>query len=282
MRSQTVQSAHPNGHFYSPVVDPAELQTRLAEIYPETPTALGIDFEEANHLHLIENALRRFMPEFDYPELGPEDGSLDHFYIRNSQFSWLDCRALFCLLRFWQPKRVVEVGSGYSSLLMSDVKRRFLPNLTLQCIEPYPRPFLLRDDFGIELFQQRVQEIPPAFFESLEAGDLLFIDSSHVCKTGSDVNYLFLQILPRLRSGVRIHVHDVFLPFEYLKEWVIDENRSWNEQYILQALLMHSKAFKVSFANYFVNWKFPDAIRKVLNHPRGMHYGGGSFYFERC
>ncbi len=277
-----IQAAQPNGHFYSPVVDPNELKGRLAELYPGNPVAHGIDFNPESHELLIEQALKRFMPEYDYPEHGLEDAALDFFYTQNSQFTWLDARALFCLLRLWQPRRIVEVGSGYSSLLMTDVKRRFLDvNTTLQCVEPYPRAFLRRAELGLELIEKRVQEISITFFTSLEAGDLLFIDSSHVCKTGSDVNYLFLQVLPQLKPGVRIHIHDIFLPHEYLKEWVIDENRSWNEQYLLHALLMFSSGFRVLFANYYAFQTYPKAIIAALNHPKGHGFGGGSFYIER-
>jgi len=277
-----IKTAHPNGHFYSPVVDPEDLKSRFTELYPASPVAHGLDFNPASHEQLIEQALVRFMPEYDYPEQGPEDASLDFFYTRNSQFSWLDARALFCFLRLWQPRRIVEVGSGYSSLLMADVKRRFLSEHTiLQCVEPYPRAFLHRPELGLELIEKRVQEVPIEFFTSLEAGDLLFIDSSHVCKTGSDVNYLYLQVLPQLKPGVRIHIHDIFLPHEYLKEWVIDENRSWNEQYLLHALLMFSSGFRVLFANYYAFQNFPAAIIAALNHPKGHGFGGGSFYVER-
>jgi hypothetical protein len=281
MRIQLVATAHPNGHFYSPVVEPKELASRLDALYPATPSTPGIDFNDASHLALIEAGLMRFMPDYDFPEHGIEDNSLTYFYTQNSQFSWLDARALFCFLRLWQPERIVEVGSGYSSLLMSEIKRRFLPTLTLQCIEPYPRPFLQRTDLGLELIQQRVQDVPPSFFTALTAGDVLFIDSSHVCKTGSDVNYLYLKILPLLQPGVKVHVHDICLPHEYLREWVIDENRSWNEQYLLQALLMFSSGFKVLFGNYYAFWRYPDQIKAALNHPKGHAFGGGSFYLER-
>ena len=95
------------------------------------------------------------------------------------------------------------------------------------------------------------------------------------------MNYLYLVVLPQLKPGVRIHIHDIFLPHEYLKEWVIDENRSWNEQYILQALLMHSSGFKVLFGNYYAFWRYPQQIIAALNSPKGHGFGGGSFYLER-
>ena len=280
--SKTIRSASPNGHFYSPVVDPAELNARLVSIYPESPYAEGVDFNDASHLNLLEQAFERYLPDYDYPELGNRDEDLSHFYTQNSQFSWLDARGLFALLRHWRPRRIVEVGSGYSSLLMADVNRRFVSGeMRIQCVEPYPRPFLRRPELGIELIVRKVQELDLAIFEQLQVGDLLFIDSSHVCKTGSDVTWLLLKVLPRLKPGVRVHIHDIFLPTEYPKQWVIEENRSWNEQYLLHALLMFSSGFKVLFANNYAFQRFPEQVARVINHPKGHCYGGGSFYIER-
>lgn len=279
---EMIQSASPNGHFYSPVVDTAELNTRLASLYPEHPHAEGMDFNDASHLDLLEQAFARYLPDYDYPEQGRSDDELTHFYTQNSQFSWLDSRALFALLRHWRPRRIIEVGSGYSSLLMADINLRFLSGETrIQCVEPYPRPFLHRSELNIELIVRKVQELDLAVFEQLQAGDLLFIDSSHVCKTGSDVTWLFLKVLPRLKPGVRVHIHDIFLPTEYPKQWVLEENRSWNEQYILHSLLMFSSGFKVLFANHYAFRRFPEQVCRVLNHPTGHGYGGGSFYIER-
>jgi hypothetical protein len=278
----TINSAHPNGHFYSPVTDPQELSSRLSELYPAKPSALGVVFDDALHQRLLVDVLKPMLTRYDYPEHGAADAELSYFYTQNSQFSWLDSRALFSLLRAWRPARIVEVGSGYSSLLMCDVNRRFLGGDTIiDCVEPYPRPFLRRTDLGLSLIEKRVQDIPLAFFETLEANDLLFIDSSHVAKTGSDVNYLYLQILPRLKPGVRIHIHDIFLPSEYPKEWVIDENRSWNEQYLVQAMLMGSNMFRIVFGNYYAFMKFPKLVIDAINHPKGHGFGGGSLYIER-
>ena len=103
----------------------------------------------------------------------------------------------------------------------------------------------------------------------------------HVCKTGSDVNYFYLQVLPQLKPSVRIHIHDIFLPHEYPKAWVIDENRSWNEQYLLQALLMFSRGFKILFCHSYAYLRYPQAITGALNLPNGHGFGGGSFYLER-
>jgi hypothetical protein len=123
--------------------------------------------------------------------------------------------------------------------------------------------------------------VPLALFESLQAGDVLFIDSSHVAKTGSDVNYLFFEVLPRLAPGVIIHVHDIPLPLEYPQHWAISENRSWNEQYLLRALLMYSYAFKPIFGCSYAQLRFPDDVRAALALPSGRGYGGGSLWIRR-
>jgi hypothetical protein len=276
--------AHPAGHFYSPIVDTDELTARADALWPAQPVVLGVDFDDESHRALLDGALARFLPEYDYAERDPRaDADLDVFYTQNSQFSWLDSRALFAFLREWRPARVIEVGSGYSSLLMADVNRRFLDGTCdIRCIEPYPRPFLAKGLPGItEVLQQKVQDVPLAYFDTLQAGDILFIDSSHVSKTGSDVNYLYFEILPRLRAGVRIHVHDIFLPHEYPRDWVLGHNRSWNEQYLLRALLMYSNAFRIVFGCNYAFSRFPDRVREVLAHPKGHAFGGGSIWIER-
>jgi hypothetical protein len=260
----------PAGHFYSPVCDPVDLSNRVAELWPAQPEVLGIDMNDAYHLKVLTEWFPKYIPEFDYPESGDEQHATGYF-TGNSQFSWLDARALFVLLREWRPKRLVEVGSGFSTLLSLDVKRRFINHLELTCVEPYPRPFLSTIP-DINLIQQRVEKIDIDVFRQLEAGDVLFIDSSHVAKTGSDVNFLIFEVLPRLNAGVRIHIHDIFLPSDYPQEWAISENRSWNEQYVVRALLMYSTAFRVLFGCAYAKFAFPTAVP----------FGGGSLWIERC
>ena len=275
-----IRAAHPGGHFYSPIVDPADAIANAARIWPEPPADVaGIEFDDASHRHVLETLFPRFYHDFDYPEEGAPDEELAAYYVRNSQFSWLDARALFVLLREWRPSRVIEVGSGYSTLLIADVARRFLGGAcSITAIEPYPRPFLSK--IGVELIEAKVQDVPLAVFDTLERGDVLFIDSSHVAKTGSDVNHLFFEILPRLRPGVRIHVHDVFLPADYPKYWVVDENRSWNEQYVLRALLMYSTRFRVVFGSFNAYARHRDALARALGVAPEATYGGGSLWLE--
>ncbi|HEX7914296.1 class I SAM-dependent methyltransferase [Rudaea sp.] len=273
--------AHENGHFYSPIVNPDELRSEYEKIWPnQVPKLIGIDLNESYHEYVLREVFGKYYEDFQYPEQGDPDTALRRFYIRNSQFSWLDARALFVLLREWRPNRIIEVGSGYSTVLISDVNERFLSGACkVLSVEPYPRPFL-KEMSSIELLEQKVQHVPYEVFEQLESGDILFIDSSHVSKTGSDVNYLYFEILPRLKPGVRVHVHDIFFPLDYPVQWVLEENRSWNEQYVLRALLTFSKKFRVLFGsmNAFVNHK--ESLGIALRRPIDALYGGGSIWLE--
>lgn len=278
-----VRTAFPPGHFYSPVVDPAEVARRQGQIWPAEPQVRGIDFDDEGHRRILTEVFPRYLGEYDYPNLAPQDETRAHpgFYSRNPAFGWLDSRALFVLLRHWRPRRLIEVGSGFSTLLIADVNARFLDgSLNLTAIEPYPMEFLRSGVDGLaRLVEEPVQNVPLEEFERLAAGDVLFIDSSHVAKTGSDVNFLFFEVLPRLTPGVRIHVHDIFLPHDYPRDWVSNENRSWNEQYLLRALLMYSDTFRVVFGSSYAAHHMPDLVARAL--PEGRAMSGGSLWMER-
>jgi hypothetical protein len=278
------EAAYPAGHFHSPVVDTGDVADRRADIWPRVPRAtIGIDWNDASHRQVLTEFFPRWLGDWDYPETLDEECSPGKFYTRNGQFSWLDARCLFVLLRQYRPRRMIEVGSGYSSLLSADVNRRFLGGgMNLTCIDPYPRTFLRRRVDGLtRVLDVRVERVSLSLFETLEPGDLLFIDSSHVAKTGSDVNFLLFEVLPRLRPRVLVHVHDIHLPFEYPERWVLAENRSWNEQYLVRALLMYSTGFRVLFGCRYAFHRFPDLVATALAHPRGTGYGGGSLWIER-
>lgn len=273
----------PNGHFYSPVIDPDEVRAASGRIWKDAPDVVGIDFNAEGHRELLRGVFPRYLPDYDYPATLPEGAQTDRFYDRNPAFGWLDSRALFVLLRHWKPQRIVEVGSGYSTLLMADVNRRFLDGATrIRCIEPYPPSFLAPLPAGIaELVKSRVQDVPLAFFADLAAGDVLFIDSSHVSKTGSDVNHLLFEVIPRLAAGVRIHFHDVFLPFEYPREWVLDLGLHWNEQYLVRALLTLNERFRIAFGSTYASRMHAQDVCAALSLAPGSVYGGGSLWIEK-
>ncbi len=266
----------PPGHFYSPITDGAELRENESAIWDKDDYA-GIDFNEDSHRELLQ-VINRYAPEFQYPAETPADPNA--YFTTNGQFMGGDALTLYALLRHWQPKRIIETGSGFSSLLMADVNNRPLGGQShITCIEPYPRPFLIAGVPGIQgLIQKKIQDVPLETFDALEAGDIFFVDTSHICKTGSDVNHIYFKIFPRLKKGVYIHVHDIFFPNEYPRNWVIDQNRSWNEQYLLRALLMYSTAFKVLFGCSIANERYKELLPTTASVPFG---GGGSIWMVR-
>lgn len=271
------------GHFYSPIVDNGALVAQQDRLWPSNPAIAAINFNDDSHRRVLTEWFPKYMPEYDYPEQPSDTAGPSTFYTQNPQFSWLDPRALFVLLRAWRPRRIIEVGSGYSSLLIADVNRRFLDGtVEFTCIEPYPHAFLNGVDGIGRLIEREVQRVPLAEFERLGAGDILFIDSSHVAKTGSDVNHLFFDVLPHLAPGVRVHVHDIFLPHDYPPDWVLAQNRSWNEQYLLRALLMYAGAFlRVEFGCSYAFHRFPELVIEALAHPQRHGMAGGSFWFTK-
>ncbi len=267
------------GHFYSPVVSIAEAEREKARLWPSEPNPpAGVDFDREAHERFLANEFTRYMKDFDYPEEEPEEGRGWAYYDNNHSYSVLDSRSLFVMLRTYQPKKMVEVGCGHSTRLTADVSRRFLGgSLDLTCIEPYPHDWLRRGIPGVTRFiERRIQDFSAADL-GLSAGDFLFIDTSHVAKLGSDVNHLYFEILPNLAPGVIVHIHDIFFPDDYPLGWV-QEGRSWNEQYILQAMLMHSQAFKVLFGGRFAYHYLRENVAQACG---GTAYDGCSLWLQR-
>jgi hypothetical protein len=280
--AESPRTLFPNGHFYSPVVDAGELRERKAALWRQRDVLPGIDLNPESQRRFLEESFPRHFSGFTYPR-APEDAvdarGRQRYFVDNDQFSHIDAGALFVMLCELRPKRVVEVGSGFSTLLMVDVRDRLLDGASIiECVEPYPRHFLLDPAYGISLIQEKVQDVAPEYFEGLESGDVLFIDTSHVSKTGSDVNRLVLDILPRLKPGVYVHVHDIFLPEEYPPSWVLDENRSWNEQYLLQAFLINNSKAKVLYATGYARSVLTPLARTAVAGKLEIY--GGSFWFR--
>jgi hypothetical protein len=222
---------------------------------------------ETKQLDLLSLFATRYREEY---EKLPRDQISEkyHFFLNNVNFSSVDAELLFCMVRHFKPRRIVEIGSGSSTLLAADALARNhkegFPG-TMLAIEPFPRAFLRSDlPAQVELLPQVVQNIPLKEFEALHENDILFIDSSHVCKIGSDVQYEFLEILPRLAPGVLVHVHDIFLPVEYPESWLRKDLRFWNEQYLLQAFLCLNDCFEVLWAGHWLHLKHPDRLAKAF------------------
>jgi len=269
----------PVGHFYSPIVDPVYARAHEQKIWQKFDQMLGIDLNIPDQLTLLRQ-IKTHTESINYPVEQPEDPTT--YFYGNDQYPVLDAEFLYAALTHFRPKSMIEVGSGFSSLITADVNHRLLDSkLDFSCIEPFPRQFLIDGVEGISrVVQQKVEDVELSFFDRLKSGDILFIDSSHVSKVGSDVNYLFFEVLPRLNKGVLVHFHDIFLPDEYPKEWVITEGRNWNEQYLLRAFLQFNADWKVIWSAYFMATRHTAAVQDTF--PRYPKLGGGgSFWIER-
>lgn len=250
------------GHFYSPVPDLDEVRSRESEIYDFNRPIAGIDFNDQLQLDLLAK-IKPLLPEAPWTEQA-QPGLRFHF--DNIYYTWSDALVLFGLMRVLKPNRIIEVGSGWSSAVMLDTDRLFFDDkIELTFIEPFPDRLieLAADVASNKLVQSIVQHVPLDLFGQLQSGDFLFIDTSHVSKIGSDVNHLLFEVLPRLNSGVYIHFHDIFYPFEYPKEWIY-KGYAWNENYILRAFLMDNPNYEIVFMNTYLEYKYPEQLPEQL------------------
>jgi len=267
------------GHFYSPIVNVEEIR----DVFLAAPMATSlpeIKISKESHAKVWHELL---------PYLGdipfPEEKSPDYrYHFRNPAFSYGDGSILHAMLRRYRPKRLIEIGSGYSSACAVDTIDRYLDGkVEVSFIEPYPELLLrLLGEETVKRFEvlaAPVQTVPLSTFERLEEGDFLFIDSTHVMKTGSDVCHELFNILPVLKPGVFVHFHDIPWPFEYGRKWVLEQNRSWNEAYGLRAFLMYNEAFEIVFMNdYFVK-SSRDMIQ--TDYPAMLKNSGASIWLRK-
>lgn len=265
----------PPGHHYSPIVDPSDpyaLRAMQSEAHPRvTPAELGISEKE------MTRWLRLIIPYYQKHEFPEKQTSGRRYWYDNPNFPLADAVALMAFMGSCRPRRYIELGCGYSSLAAADVA----VDVEMTFIDPKPKRFVdLRDKLQVgELLEAYCQDVPLTRFEALDEGDILFIDSSHVAKTGSDVVYYLFHILPALRPGVIVHIHDIFWPFEYPEAWITGYNRSWNEAYLLRAFLQFNHNFKVLFMSDWA-WKCHRGIMQQ-HMPDCVTHRGASLWMER-
>jgi hypothetical protein len=271
----------PPGHYYSPVVDPGEAERTLAalETAPQ-PTRLpdvAIDHEAMLRLW------GELLPDLNAAPFPDQQSDGFHYFCDNTAYSWGDGLIYYAMLRRWRPRRIVEVGSGYSSALLVDTLARAWPEpCEITFVEPNPE--VIEALLGAELDRFRliaspVQACPIEVFTSLRSGDFLFIDSTHVLKTGSDVHRELFEILPALAPGVIIHFHDMFWPFEYPRHWAVEENRSWNELYAMRALLSGNAEYEVLMFNDYMAKVEPALVSETC--PRFLFNPGGALWLRK-
>jgi glycosyltransferase involved in cell wall biosynthesis len=276
---ETETTRVPPGHFYSPIVSTQALALVRDHVFDRTRVPAGIDLNEPGQLAYLDHFAALY-PALRFQRQRTEDA---RYYYDNPAFGAADALVLACLLLHHKPKRLIEFGSGFSSCVAMDINEQFFANaIDLTFIDPYPELFQQLTQGATapyRLLHQPAQKTNLSMVRSLNAGDVVFIDSTHVSKAGSDVNFHVFELLPALAPGVLIHFHDVFYPFEYPEAWFFEENRSWNELYLLRALLMNSDAYEIVFFNDFMARRHSEAIKRAM--PDFFLNSGGSLWLRK-
>lgn len=262
------------GHFYSPIPDIQEIEREETRIFTKYPPSLsGIDLRDES-----QHALLQQFADLDRTTLRTNFhmNQLRFSMENNDQFNICDATVLHCMLRHAQPKRYVEVGSGFSSAMTLDTNDLYLDG-ALRCtfIDPHPerlRALLQPGDLSCDVIPKKLQHTDRTLFSELEENDVLFVDSTHLLKTGGELNDILFEILPALSSGVYIHFHDIMYPFEYPQQWVY-EGRAWNETYALRAFLQYNTAFDIVFFTSYLQQRHRDAFLCALPECEGCECG---------
>jgi hypothetical protein len=253
-------------HFYSPAPDVREIpESQWAARVCQLPGAPG-DYTPL---------LAAIGPYCEEMRGVPETAEPHVFHWKNPALYWGDAVLYYSLIRHLKPRRIIEVGAGYTTLIARLAARK--QTLRLEAIEPFPFEWLAA--VTDELTATPVQNVPLDRFRSLAPGDFLFIDSTHISKTASDVNYLFLHVLPALAPGVVVHVHDIYLPYEYPRSWVVEKQIFYNEQYLLAAMLTGASQWEILIPYFWLATDAPEALTSAF--PFVDPPGGGSFWMRK-
>ena len=284
-------------HFYWPVPDVEELEEREWPIYSAPP---GCNFRLRNQLELARHFAHTYVPELEWNS----QPTSDSYHYNNGYFESCDAEVAYCMVREWKPRRIIEIGSGFSTRAMAHALRanRDRDGVAGELITIDPSPERLpQNGLGdvITVVTDRVQRLDIRVFESLRADDMLFMDSSHVVSVGSDVVREYLQILPRLKPGVLVHIHDIFLPSDYPRTAVLENLWFWSEQYLLQAFLSFNPEFEVLWSasamqlsharildQCFPSWSssyanIPPSKRRFIPTSDGKRVWPSSFWMRR-
>jgi len=269
----------PNGHYYSPYPDLHKIDNRKSVIFDRSRRVLDIDLNEAHQLKVLDGMFE-MARTVDIP-VEPAEGR--RYYSNNNWYAELDGLVLHFMIRTLKPRRILEVGSGFSSAMTLDTNERYFDN-SIECtfIEPYPEDRLnglLRPNDNSRVIVDNLENVDLKIFDTLESGDFLMIDSSHVSKCDSDVNHIFFEILPRIKSGVHIHFHDIFFPFEYPQDWIY-EMLSWTECYMLRAFLMNNADYRINFFWHMMLHRHGALIKdKLAGYMRNQ--GGSNIWLQK-
>ena len=250
---------------YSPIPHLADLNEST---WDRKSQLVGIDMNRTKQVEMMRMFSEKFASEYNqFPkDKNPGGGE---YYLNNCFLGPVDAEVLYSMVRHLKPAKVLEIGSGFSTYLTAKAllenEKNGTPRANLTAVECNPNPVLKNGFPGLtRLIDKRIEEIDMKELTDLNENDIFFIDSSHTVRIGGDVTYLFLEILPRLKKGVYIHVHDIFFPDEYPKEWIQKNNMFWAEQYLLQAFLMFNQSFEVVWCGNMMHKEFSNDLEKAF------------------
>lgn len=272
-------------HYYRPFVN----AKALPEKFWSTRSSLaGLSLNEDASFSWAENQLVQYFKELrSFLPIHKDDKSDSNLYLINGTYMAVDAHMYYALIRQLKPKRIIEVGAGFSTLFAYEALKRgnLFEQTELHVVEPYPDAIIKSGlDSVARVRKEFVQNVEPEYFDQLEAGDILFIDSTHVVKEGNDVLYLYLEILPRLKPGVYVHIHDISLPEPY-PSCYIDYGWFWNEQYLLQAYLISNSKVKIIWPGNYLMCKNPERMLRLFPEIKDMRTsyplsGPSAFWFQ--
>ncbi|MBC7398480.1 MAG: class I SAM-dependent methyltransferase [Mucilaginibacter sp.] len=245
-------------HYYEPLINPKK---HLVKSLREDRDLPGIDLNTAEQLALLS----KFNYNDELLKFPVEKRADGEYYYNNGFYEAADAEYYYSIIRHFKPKQIIEIGSGYSTLIAQNAFAQNKAEDTgysckYACVEPYEQPWL--EKLEVDVIRKRVETIDKSFFEQLEANDILFIDSTHMIRPQGDVLFEYLEILPILKPGVIIQIHDIHMPKDYLSDWIY-EHRFWNEQYLLEAFLTFNNKFKIIGAlNYLTHHNYKEFVAK--------------------
>jgi len=273
-------------HFYSPIPDLRDLEER--RIWDQQSALAGLDFHPEAQIEFLSGLGKQFGAECNWPS--DPQANPSQFYTENGTFSY-GCAAIsHCILRHFKPRHVIEIGSGNSSLVISKALSLNAEDsaeaIEYSVLDPYPRSIIENGLSGVtQIIKEPVERMETGFFDRLCKNDVLFIDSGHTVRIGGDVNYLILDVLPRLASGVIVHFHDIGLPYEYPKVYSTNPKFRvfWTEAYLLQAFLCFNSQFEILLAMSYLMTEHLDKFRAAfpLYDPVQHRASSGSFWIRR-
>lgn len=269
----------PAGHYCSPVVDPGELRKSTFEARRANDKELGISID-LDAMEIFFRELMSLSPALPLPDAQVPS---QRYHLQNTMYGIGDAAILSRIIHYLNPARIIEVGSGFSSAVILDTLDMLRLDSHCTFIEPYTARLnsILRHEDGqrVNIIESNVQDVDLDVFAKLGHNDILFLDTTHISKTGSDVNFEIFEVLPRLSPGVIVHFHDIFDKFEYPNQWIYQENRSWNEIYVLRAFLMYNREFDVIYAND----AFAKSRRTVVQElcPELLRNAGGGLWLRK-